>query len=92
MPFCRSKCSFCNFASGVFSRDLFDRYVTHLERAIANAPGLAREFGAGFDPLLDSVYLGGGTPSVLAADQLDQLFAAVRRAFEIALGAEFTVK
>jgi oxygen-independent coproporphyrinogen-3 oxidase len=92
VPFCRSKCSFCNFASGVFSRDLFDRYVTHLEGAIANAPRLAREFGAGFDPLLDSVYLGGGTPSILAADQLDQLFAAVRRVFEIASGAEFTVE
>ncbi len=92
VPFCRSKCSFCNFSSGVFSRDLFDRYVTHLERAIANAPKLAREFGAWFDPLLDSVYLGGGTPSVLAADQLDRLFAAVRRVFEIAPGAEFTVE
>ena len=55
-------------------------------------PELAREFGAGFDPLLDSVYLGGGTPSVLAADQLDRLFAAVRRVFEIAPGAEFTVE
>ena len=35
------------------------------------------EFGARFDPLLDSVYLGGGTPSVLAPDQLDRLFAAI---------------
>lgn len=92
VPFCRSKCSFCNFASGVFSRDLFERYIAHLERAIANAPALAREFGAAFDPLLDSVYLGGGTPSVLAADQLDRLFAAVRRVFELAPGAEFTVE
>lgn len=59
---------------------------------MANAPGLARDLGAGFDPLLDSVYLGGGTPSVLAPDQLDHLFAAIGRVFEILPGAEFTVE
>ncbi|MGA3127181.1 MAG: radical SAM family heme chaperone HemW [Candidatus Korobacteraceae bacterium] len=92
VPFCRTKCSFCNFASGVFSRELFDRYVGHLERAIANAPVLAGEFGAAFDPLLDSVYLGGGTPSVLAPDQLDRLFAAITQVFELSQQAEFTVE
>ena len=92
MPFCRTKCSFCNFASGVFSRDHFDRYVAHLERAIADAPRLAREFGAEFDPRLDSVYLGGGTPSVLAPDQLDRVFAAIGQVFEISPEAEFTVE
>jgi oxygen-independent coproporphyrinogen-3 oxidase len=92
VPFCRTKCSFCNFASGVFSRDLFDRYVAHLERSLADAPRLAREFGATFDPLLDSVYLGGGTPSVLAPDQLDRLFAAMARVFELSPGAECTVE
>src|ERR1039458_5991388 len=73
VPFCRTKCSFCNFASGVFSRDLFDRYIAHLEQSIANAPSLAADSGAPFDPLLDSIYLGGGTPSVLAPDQFDRL-------------------
>jgi oxygen-independent coproporphyrinogen-3 oxidase len=92
VPFCRTKCSFCNFASGVFSRDLFDRYVAHLERSIANAPALARQLGAAFDPLLDSVYLGGGTPSVLSPDQLDRLFAAITRVFELSPSAEFTVE
>jgi oxygen-independent coproporphyrinogen-3 oxidase len=92
VPFCRTKCSFCNFASGVFSRDLFDRYVAHLERAIGNAPRLASECGAGFDPILDSIYLGGGTPSVLAPDQLDRLFAAVSSVFEVSAGAEITVE
>lgn len=92
VPFCRSKCSFCNFASGVFSRDLFDRYVAHLERSVASAPALAREFGAAFDPQLDSVYLGGGTPSVLAPDQLDRLFAAITQSFELSPSAECTVE
>lgn len=92
VPFCRSKCSFCNFASGVFSRDLFDRYVAHLERSIADAPRLARHFGAAFDPQLDSLYLGGGTPSVLAPDQLDRLFAAIAQTFQLSPAAELTVE
>jgi oxygen-independent coproporphyrinogen-3 oxidase len=92
VPFCRSKCSFCNFASGVASRELFDGYVTHLTQAIAGAPALARKIGAEFDPLLDSIYLGGGTPSILAPDQLDRLFAAIARVFERSPQAEFTVE
>ncbi len=101
VPFCRTKCSFCNFASGVFSRDLFDRYVTHLEQQIAHTPQLARQAsaaggvalsGVGFDPLLDSIYLGGGTPSVLAPDQLDRLFAAIASVFEVSSYAEITVE
>ncbi|MGC2209563.1 MAG: radical SAM family heme chaperone HemW [Candidatus Korobacteraceae bacterium] len=92
VPFCRTKCSFCNFASGVFSRDLFDCYVAHLEREIADAPSLARECGAEFDPIFDSIYLGGGTPSVLAPDQLDRLFAAVAAVFEVSPHGEITVE
>ena len=92
VPFCRTKCSFCNFSSGVFSRSLFDAYIRYLEQAIANAPALARQAGAEFDPRLDSVYLGGGTPSVLAPDQLSRLFAAIRPVFELLPEAEFTVE
>ncbi len=92
VPFCRTKCSFCNFASGVFSRDLFDRYIAHLECAIGNAPALAAEVGATFDPVLDSIYLGGGTPSVLAPDQLDRLFGAIFQSFAPSKNCEFTVE
>ena len=92
VPFCRTKCSFCNFASGVFRRDLLDRYVAHLEQAIAAAPALAAECGAAFDPLLDSIYLGGGTPSILAPDQLDRIFAAIASVFTVAPQAEITVE
>jgi oxygen-independent coproporphyrinogen-3 oxidase len=66
--------------------------VAHLEHSIANAPALAHKFGAEFDPLLDSIYLGGGTPSVLAPDQLDRLFAAIGRTFELLPNAECTVE
>ncbi len=84
VPFCRTKCSFCNFASGVFSRELLDRYVAHMETAIVGAPALADQFGAAFDPVLDSIYLGGGTPSMISPDQLDRLFVAIASVFEVA--------
>jgi len=92
VPFCRTKCSFCNFASGVFSREVFERYIAHLETAIASAPATAAEFGARFDPLLDSTYLGGRTPSVLSPAQLSRLFAALTHTFQLCTGAEFTVE
>ncbi len=92
VPFCRTKCSFCNFASGVFSRQQFDGYVAHLERAMAGAESWVRANGADFDPALDSIYLGGGTPSVLAPDQLERLFEATVCNFRIQPVAEVTVE
>ena len=92
VPFCRTKCSFCNFASGVFSRALFDRYVEQVSAEIGSAGQIALRLGGNLDREVDSVYLGGGTPSVLAPDQLDALFRAVRAEFEVARSAEITVE
>src|SRR5215470_4616809 len=92
VPFCRTKCSFCNFASGVFSRSAYDRYVQQVCGEIAGAGVLSRAVGGRFDCDVDSIYLGGGTPSVLAAGQLERLFAAVRREFHVQAGAEITVE
>lgn len=90
VPFCRTKCSFCNFASGVFSRELFDRYIDHVTRDIANAGQIAPD--AMLDRDVNTIYLGGGTPSVLAPDQLVRLFSAVREKFEVGDSAEITVE
>lgn len=92
VPFCRSKCSFCNFASGVFSRTLFDRYVEQVCREIASSSATAGQLGATLEPVVDSIYLGGGTPSVLAPDQLQQIFQAVRNNFDVENTAEVTVE
>ncbi len=92
MPFCRTKCSFCNFASGVFSRALFERYVGQVCAEIEAAQEMARQLGGQLDRLVDSIYLGGGTPSVLAPDQLQRLFRAVRENFEVESTAEITVE
>jgi oxygen-independent coproporphyrinogen-3 oxidase len=92
VPFCRTKCSFCNFASGVFSRAVFDRYVQQVSAEIREAQTIAQHLGGYLDRDVDSIYLGGGTPSVLAPAQLEQLLNVVRDNFEVAPSAEITVE
>src|SRR5580693_7860765 len=92
VPFCRTKCSYCNFASDVFSRAVFERYVDRVSTDIENAPQVAAEMGGQMERAVDSIYLGGGTPTVLESAQLERLFAAVRNQFEVQTGAEVTVE
>jgi oxygen-independent coproporphyrinogen-3 oxidase len=92
VPFCRTKCSYCNFASDVFSRAVFERYVDRVCADIANAPTTAEEIGGRMDREVDSIYLGGGTPTVLDADQLQRMFDAVRAQFSVTHDAEVTVE
>ncbi|HKD85518.1 MAG TPA: radical SAM family heme chaperone HemW [Terriglobales bacterium] len=92
VPFCRTKCSFCNFASGVFSRAVFERYVQQVCDDIEASEIIARELGGTLEERADSIYLGGGTPSVLAPDQLERIFEAVRNNFSVEPAAEITVE
>jgi putative oxygen-independent coproporphyrinogen III oxidase len=92
VPFCRTKCSFCNFASGVVARAVFARYVERVAADIESSDRLAAEMGAKFEPEVDSVYLGGGTPTVLEAAELERIFAAVRAKFRVRGDAEITVE
>ena len=92
VPFCRTKCSFCNFASDVFSRAVFERYVDRVCADIEKADQTAIEVGGKFERAVDSIYLGGGTPTVLETGQLERIFSAVRRHFDISKDAEVTVE
>ena len=92
VPFCRTKCSYCNFASDVFSRAVFERYVDRVCADIGNAPQVATEMGGQIERAVDSIYLGGGTPTVLEAAQLERIFARVRRQFDVQPDAEVTVE
>lgn len=67
-PFCAQKCTYCNFASGVFPKELEGRYLERLEREI-------RETEWPWTP--DTVYLGGGTPSQVAPEILGRILDAV---------------
>lgn len=92
VPFCRTKCSYCNFASDVFTRSAFERYVDRVCADVVNAPQVAAEMGGVFEREVDSIYLGGGTPTVLEATQLQRMFGAVRGQFEVLASAEVTVE
>ncbi len=92
VPFCRTKCSYCNFASDVFSRAVFDRYVDRVCADVADAHKVAKEIGGQFEHEVDSIYLGGGTPTVLEAGQLQRMFDAVRAQFSVRPDAEVTVE
>jgi oxygen-independent coproporphyrinogen-3 oxidase len=92
VPFCRTKCSYCNFASDVFSKGAFENYVARVLEDIGKARTVAAELGGVFEESADSVYLGGGTPSILEPSQLVRIFEAVRRAFALTADAEITVE
>jgi len=92
VPFCRTKCSYCNFASDVFSRVVFGQYVDRVCADIGNAWQTAAEMGGEIEQAVDSIYLGGGTPTTLEAAQLRRIFDAVRSQFEVSPDAEITVE
>ena len=97
VPFCKAKCTYCNFASGVFGAERMDAYVERVCAEVrgvrAEAAMLAEEMGRLAVPeKVDTVFFGGGTPSLLSADQMGRLFAALRVEFEVAAGAEVTLE
>ncbi len=86
IPFCTNKCYYCDFNSYVADGQPIDAYLDALEREMERT-------AAHYAPdSIDTVYVGGGTPSVLSPRQLRRLFAAVRRHFPVAADAEFTME
>jgi oxygen-independent coproporphyrinogen III oxidase len=92
VPFCRTKCSYCNFASDVFSRTMFQRYVDRVNFDLDHAEEAALSLGGSFEAKADSIFLGGGTPTVLETDQFEALFAGITRNFRLQREAEVTVE
>jgi oxygen-independent coproporphyrinogen-3 oxidase len=92
VPFCRTKCTYCNFASDVFSRAVFQRYVDRVCFDIEHAAETAEQMDGHFEWAVDSVYLGGGTPTLLDITQLERLVVTISQNFEVQPGAEITVE
>ncbi|HSZ02609.1 MAG TPA: radical SAM family heme chaperone HemW [Terriglobales bacterium] len=92
VPFCRTKCSYCNFASDVFSRSVFQHYVDRVCADMTRDNPTVAQMGQRTDRIVDSIYMGGGTPTVLDISQLRQLFVAISQNFEVQVGAEVTVE
>src|SRR5438067_7098078 len=92
VPFCKSKCSYCNFASEVFAGGRMQGYVDRVCADIAAAEAITIEAGGKFEREVDSIYFGGGTPSLLEPAQLQQIFTAIRERFDVAHDGEITVE
>jgi len=92
VPFCRTKCSYCNFASDVFSRAVFERYVERVAADITQAGEIAEQMGGLFENSVDSIFLGGGTPTILDIAQLARLFVTISQTFVVESDAEITVE
>jgi oxygen-independent coproporphyrinogen-3 oxidase len=92
IPFCRSKCTYCNFASGVYPASQHEQYVDRLVEDLRGAAEWAAGIGVELPRRVDTVYLGGGTPSLLAPDLVTRLFAALRVHFDLDADAEITME
>lgn len=92
VPFCRSKCTYCNFASGVFSAAQMGQYVERLAADMRRMRVFAAEHGAEIPEPADSIYLGGGTPSLLPPDELKKLLFNLLQEFKVLPKAEITVE
>ncbi len=92
IPFCRAKCTYCNFASGVYPASEHGRYVERVIEDLRARGDWAAGMGVELSRRVDTVYLGGGTPSLLAPELLGRLFEAMRAEFDVEAGAEITVE
>ncbi len=92
VPFCKAKCTFCNFASDAFGSNRMQAYVDRLCAEIRESRRSAEKMGAILPREADSIYFGGGTPSLLAPEQFRQIFKALHDEFEVARNAEITLE
>ncbi len=85
VPFCRSKCQYCDFYSLTTKDDkLMDSYLDAMTRHIKETGALAPNHK------VDTIYFGGGTPSFFGADGMATILTAIRRYFDVANDAEIT--
>src|SRR5579864_2083414 len=92
VPFCRTKCTYCNFVSDVFSRAVFEKYVARVCAEIELSPKTAGEMCGVFARSVDSIYVGGGTPTLLTVEQLQRIFVTIQQNFELQPHSEITLE
>ena len=86
IPFCRSKCDYCDFYSLAGQEDRMDDYQKALLAHIAECARQAKQ------NVVDSIYIGGGTPSWYGADRVRELLAALDKHYKLARDAEVTME
>ena len=94
VPFCRQKCTYCNFASDVHPASLLPEYAKALIQEIGGRRELWPAAGIPVrdDQPVDSIYMGGGTPGLLAQEQLAAILDSVRASFHVEHEAETAIE
>ncbi|MCR5653786.1 MAG: radical SAM family heme chaperone HemW [Ruminococcus sp.] len=85
IPFCRSKCPYCDFFSMRASEHDYNNYIDALKRCI-------HFWSSKIDKTVDTIYIGGGTPSLLSACQIVEILTAVKSSFDCSANTEITIE
>ncbi len=90
IPFCPTRCSYCSFVSSSVkqAKKLIEPYTQLLCREIEETSKMVKELGLH----LESVYMGGGTPTTLSAEQMTRVLSTVNKCFDMSGCREFTVE
>ena len=92
VPFCIGRCNYCAFVTNLYRPDLAERYVDAVRKEIrlwVNGPG---SVFISDDAEVDTIYFGGGTPSLLAPPRIAELIEAVRSSFRVIEAPEITME
>jgi putative oxygen-independent coproporphyrinogen III oxidase len=95
IPFCESKCSFCNFSSRVERPEIYRNYCNAVRREIERLPEIYEQQGidgAILAATVKTIYIGGGTPALVGADLLEEIIGGLRLRFCFADSIEFTLE
>ncbi|MEJ2627464.1 MAG: radical SAM family heme chaperone HemW [bacterium] len=87
IPFCLSKCSYCDFYSVIYSEELVSGFLPALKTEIQ----LQSDFFLN-NKKIDTIYLGGGTPSLLSGEEIKDIFKQIYRSFRVKDSAEITLE
>lgn len=91
IPFCASRCHYCNFATGGYEADLAERYVNALLQEISRADFSERS-ALRARAHVDTIYFGGGTPTTLSIAQFARILDRCQRQFALAPAVEITAE
>ena len=86
IPFCERRCKYCDFTSSIFNQDRMKDYVDYLLLEIKNNEKLLKNY------IVDTIFIGGGTPSLLSLDELTRLVNGLNEAINLDENYEFTIE
>ena len=86
IPFCVKKCAYCDFLSSVQNEESREKYVNALVREIKEYRHLQEQY------VISTIFIGGGTPSILSPNQIQRIFEALHSTFEFVKDAEITIE